>query len=182
MSHADTLKLLFPVELTGVFDDDIALEGKQLDDAQASATVLMQEMFADKAYNLLTDWERVCGLTPDADDPLQTRRDAVVRKLRELGGLSRNYFITLAASIGWTITIDELQPFMAGWGRCGDTIYDEAVRWIWRVNIPGHSVYFFRAGSSCAGERLTWWTPNAKLEELFNDLKPAHTYVIFNYN
>jgi len=28
---------------------------------------------------------------------------------------------------------------------------------------------------------LTWWIPYTALETMFNDLKPAHTYVIFNY-
>jgi uncharacterized protein YmfQ (DUF2313 family) len=182
MNNADTLKLLFPVELTGVFDDDISLEGKQLDDAQASAEVLLQEMFADKAYNLLTDWERVCGLTPDADDPLQSRRDAVIRKLRELGGLSRDYFITLAASIGWTITIDEFQPFMAGWSRCGDALNIEEARWIWQVTAADPAYYSFRSGLSCSGERLGWNPSSGALETLFNELKPAHTYVTFIYN
>lgn len=182
MSHADTLKLLFPVELTGVFDDDIALEGKQLDDAQASAEILLQEIFADKAYNLLTDWERVCGLTPGEDDPLQSRRDAIIRKLREIGGLSRDYFIALAASIGWTITIEELQPFMCGWNRCGDELNIEESIWIWRVTAADPAYYAFRAGLSCSGERLGSNPSADVLELLFNELKPAHTYVTFIYN
>jgi len=182
MKHQDTLKLLFPAELTGVFDDDIALEGKQLDAAQASADMLLQEMFPDVAYSTLADWERVCGLTPATDDTLQKRRDAVVQKLRERGGLSRSYFIALASALGWTITIEELIPFMCGWGRCGDALYVTDVRWIWRVNASGYSTYLFRAGTSGSGERLTWWAADANLETLFNDLKPAHTYVIFSYN
>lgn len=182
MNHRDTLRLLFPAELTGVFDDDTALEGKHLDTVQASAECLLDEMFADRAYNLLTDWERVCALIPDPDAPLQARRDAVVKELRERGGLSRAYFIDLAASFGWVITIDELLPFMCGWGRCGDALCIEGVRWIWRVNVSGQAAYLFRAGISAAGERLCWWIADMALEGLFNDLKPAHTYVIFNYN
>lgn len=181
MNYADTLKLLFPLELTGVFEDDIALEGGQLDNAQASAEALLKEMFADQTYALLTDWERVCGLTPAVDEPLQSRRDAVIRKLRELGGLSRPYFIALAASIGWTITIDELQPFMCGWGRCGDRLNIEDSRWIWQVNAATPSYYAFRSGLSCSGERLGWAPGAGILETLFNELKPAHTYVVFNY-
>lgn len=182
MNHADTLKLLFPLEITGVFDADIALEGQQLDAAQVSAEVLLQEMFADTAYHRLADWERVCGLQIEISDTLQMRRNAVVRKLQEVGGLSRAYFIALAASNGWIITIDELQPFMCGWGRCGDPVYAESVRWIWRVNLPGQAAYLFYAGTSAAGEPLSWWLTNAKLETLLNELKPAHTYIIFNYD
>jgi uncharacterized protein YmfQ (DUF2313 family) len=182
MNHADTLKLLFPAELTGVFADDIALEGKQLDDAQASADMLLAEMFPDAAHDTLADWERVCGLIPAVDDPLQKRRNAVALKLRERGGLSRAYFIALAATLGWTITIDELMPFQCGWNRCGDALYIVDVRWIWRVNVSGQSVYTFQAGIAATGERLCWWAAATDLETVFNNLKPAHTYVIFSYN
>ncbi len=181
MTHEDVLNLLFPVQLTGMHAADVSLEGAALDEAQTSSELLITEMFPDVAHDLLTDWERVCALIPIDDAPLQTRRNAVLKKMREIGGLSRAYFIALAASSGWTITIDELLPFMAGWGRCGDRLYEEEVRWIWRVNVSGQGAYSFRAGSSVAGERLSWWTPNIELETLLEELKPAHTVVIFNY-
>lgn len=181
MGHSETLRLLFPAEIVGVFDDDLLLEGKQLDMAQDSAEILLSEMYPDRAYDLLPDWERVCGLSPQADAPLQSRRDAVLRKLRERGGLSRAYFIDLAASFGWVITIDELSAFMAGWNRAGDPVYLEGVRWIWQINVFSGSVYSFRSGLSVAGERLAWWVENDVLEALFEDLKPAHTAVFFRY-
>ncbi len=181
MNHRDALELLFPAEIVGVFDGDIELEGKQLDTAQASADQLLTETFPDGASELLVAWERVCGLTPAADSPMQMRRNAVVKKLRELGGLSRDYFVALASSFGWTITIDEYLPLMCGWGRSGDVVYVEASRWIWRVNVIGQAVYSLRAGVSAAGERLTWWIPDDVLETLIEELKPAHTAVIFNY-
>jgi uncharacterized protein YmfQ (DUF2313 family) len=184
MVHSDVLKLLFPlpVEADGVLADDFSLEGGQLDAAQSSAEALLLEAFPDQSTALLASWERVCGIVPGDDDPLQARRDAVVRILRSIGGLSRAYFITLAAVFGWTITIDEYLPFIAGWNRCGDYLYEEHVRWIWRVNVSGKAVYPFRAGLSAAGERLTWWVPNTVLETLFEELKPAHTHAIFNYD
>jgi uncharacterized protein YmfQ (DUF2313 family) len=182
MNHNDALNLLFPIEIGGVFAADLLLEGKQLDEAQASAETLLREMYGDTAYDLLAAWERVCALMPEDDAPLQSRRDAVVKKLRELGGLSRAYFIALAASRGWTITIDEFQPFMAGINSAGDMLQEIEVIWIWRVNVSGYAVYSFRSGLSAAGERLTWWIANSELESMFNDLKPAHTAVIFNYS
>jgi len=182
MSHSDVIRLLFPVELTGVSDDDIALEGEVLDSVEAQAKELLGEMFPEKSIRCLTDWERVCGLTPAADATLQSRRDNVVRKLRERGGLSRKYFIALAAAMGYTITIEELQPFMAGWSRAGDPLYEEEVRFIWRVNVAGQALYYFRAGLSTSGERLLWWPQVTALEDLFNNLNPAHTYIIFDYS
>lgn len=181
MKHSDTLKLLFPVELGGVFDDDIKIEGKHLDAAQTSAERLLVEMFPDTTVDLIADWEDTYGLSPEADDPLQVRRAALMKKMKELGGLSRQYFIDLAASYGWTITIDELLPFMCGWSKSGDYLYIPEAIWIWRVNVQGSPVYNYRVGESCAGERLTWWPANTALESLITELKPAHTAVIFNY-
>ena len=182
MLHKNVLKLLFPIELTGDFEKDIELEGEHLDAAQTRAEELLKEMFPDQSYELLPGWERVCGLTPGSDDTLQLRREMVIKKLRELGGLSRPYFIQLAASLGYTITIEELRPFMAGIGRAGDALYIEAVIWIWRVKIAGQSLYYFKAGQSTAGERLLWWPVQTALENILNELKPAHTFIIFDYS
>lgn len=181
MNHADTLKLLFPVEITGDFAADIALEGAHLNNAQASADMLLLEIFPDAAYKTLADWERVCGLIPAVTDTIEMRRDAVIQKLCAKGGLSRKYFIDLAASLGWTITITELNSFMASWHRCGDKLYVVSARWSWQVNVFSAVAYMFRAGISCAGERLGYWKPTAQLETLFNELKPAHTFVIYKY-
>lgn len=182
MNHADLLKLLFPLDLQGSFAIDSALEGKHLDTAQASAETLQKEMFPEASLNLLSSWERVCGLTPAPDAPLQARRSQVIRKLREHGGLSRAHYIALAASLGYTITIDELLPFMTGWNRCGDPLYIDAARWIWRVRISDYPLYYCRAGQSGAGELLLWWPSQTALENLLNELKPAHTYIIFDYS
>lgn len=160
MNHEDVLKLLFPVEIGGVCGDDFALEGRRLDLAQTSAEGLLREMFPDKADALIPDFERVYALIPATGATLQERRSAVIRKIRERGGLSREYFIGLAALHGHDITIDELKPFMAGWGSAGDRVYVQGVLWIWQVNAPA------AAGTLAA---------------LFESLKPAHTAVFFNY-
>lgn len=182
MLHSEVLKLLFPVDLGGVFDDDIAVEGAALDRAQERAYDLLREIFPAGSHELLNRWERVCGLSPSDDAALQSRQADVVRKLREQGGLSRAYFVALAAAIGYTIEIEELLPFMAGWGRCGDATYVEDARWIWVVTVTNQSLYYFRAGMSVAGERLLWWPAQTILENIFNDLKPAHTYIVFAYS
>jgi uncharacterized protein YmfQ (DUF2313 family) len=183
MSHSDALNLLFPIQIENV-DKEFAVDGNYLDAAQSSADNLNAEMFPDGADSLLADWERVCGLVPAADDTVQKRQNRVITQLRALGGLSRQYFIQLAASMGYTISIQELQPFRAGKNKCGDKIYIKEVIFIWQVSTPGRSpIYKFTAGRSVSGERLGWWTINyqPELESFLQDLKPAHTCVIFNY-
>ena len=180
--HKNAHKLLFPIELGGEFEKDIELEGKHLDIAQARVDDLLKEAFPDGAYELLCCWERICGITPGADDTLQMRRDTVIRKLRELGRLDLKYFFDVAAAMGCTITVEELHPFMAGLSYAGDTLYVEESIFVWRVKISGQALYYFIAGQSVAGERLLWWPAQTALENMLNELKPAHSYIIFDYS
>ena len=180
-SNKDALRLLFPVELGGDHDADLQVDADSLDRSQVSAEVLLVEMFPDQAVATLADWERVVGIAPGPDDPLQFRRDQVVRKIRDRGGLSISYFLSLAQVLGYTVQIVEPVPFMAGWGRAGDTIYSSAIDGQWGVEISNQPIYNFRAGESAAGEPLTWWNSQTFLEDLFQDLKPAHTFVYFVY-
>lgn len=181
MSAETTLRLLLPFELGGDHAADLQVDARHLDTAQASGESLLIEMFPDQAARLLADWERVLGLKPGAEDPLQLRRDQVIRKIRERGGLSRAYFIGLAQSLGYQIEIVEPVPFMAGWGRAGDELFGQSICYQWAVRILNQPVYHFRAGVSAAGERLTWWAAQTMLEEVIQELKPAHTFVYFLY-
>lgn len=181
LTHADILKLLQPIELGGENGAENRIDGGYLDDAETAAESLINEMYPDTAYKTLSSWERVYDLVPSDGATIQSRRDAIVQKIRARGGLSRAYFIALAAVHGWTITIDEFYPSMCGWTRCGDNLCDAGSLWVWRVNVAGKSIYNARAGSSAAGERLLWWVSNSDLENLITRLKPAHTVVLFSY-
>ncbi|MRR15382.1 MAG: DUF2313 domain-containing protein [Deltaproteobacteria bacterium] len=173
MSHKDVLKLLFPLELGGVFEADTLLEGKHLDDAEASADLLLREMLPQSATDSIADWERVCGVVPDDTDTLQIRQARVVSKLRERGGLSIPHFMALAASWGYSVVIEEL---LAG----TDGLGDEGI-FRWRVTFTATPLYYFRSGQSRAGERLVYGPLASAMEGLFTDIKPAHTQVIFAY-
>ena len=181
MNHADVLKLLCPVNIEGDFAADAAIEGLHLDTSAESATGLVNEIYPDQAYETLTSWERIYILIPTDDATIQSRRDAVIQAIRARGGLSRAYFIALAAIHGWTITIDEFFPSMTGWSRFGDYLMGEEYKWLWRINASSRAIYQARAGVTAAGERLLWWLPDIDLENFFNRMKPAHTVVVFNY-
>lgn len=181
MSAETTLRQLFPIELGGDHSADLAIDGAHLDAAQRSGETLLAEIFPDQTSRLLADWERVLGIVPGADYPLQFRRELVVRKIRERGGLSRSYFIGLAAALGYTIEIIEPIPFMVGWGRIGDRMDGADVCYQWGVRILGQPVYRFRVGESAVGERLLWWRSQTLLEDIIRELKPAHTFVYFIY-
>lgn len=133
---------------------------------------------------LLSDWERVAGL-PDKcsgalEETAQGRRNALVAKLASTGGQSAAYFIEVAAALGYTVTITEFRPFRAGFSHAGDALTNGDWAFTWQVNAPGVTTISFRAGQSSAGEPLRAWG-NDTLECKINQLKPAHTIVLFAY-
>jgi uncharacterized protein YmfQ (DUF2313 family) len=72
---------------------------------------------------LLPDWERAWGLPdPCYDAPLtiDERHKALMMRMTMLGAQSREFFIGVAAQIGYTITITEYRVFVVGIDRCGD--------------------------------------------------------------
>jgi uncharacterized protein YmfQ (DUF2313 family) len=168
--------LLFPAELQGVFDADVAVEGSCLDAVEIRAVELLAESYANSAYELLERWEQVYGLPVGPDDPLQLRQSRVLQKMRELGRLDSAYFVQLAAAYGFTVWIDELHPMMAGWGYCGEELGDDDSDWCWRVWVTDSTGYYFRADESCAGECLSY-SYDQMLLDLLNELKPADTFV-----
>lgn len=187
MSYRTLLSLLLPQESYSVEQPHLAAElhaeGNALDKTAFYAKQALNGVTPFFAGDLLADWERVVGLTPAIDESYQSRLSHVLAKLSEVGGLSIPYFTQLAANMGYTITIDEFEPFRAGINRAGDTIYAEDIIWVWRVNLRNYVIpaYRFMAGLSVAGERLTMFG-DAVIENMFNDLKPAHTYVYFTYS
>jgi uncharacterized protein YmfQ (DUF2313 family) len=80
---------------------------------------------------LLPDWERNWGL-PDpcykAPQSIAERQFALVQRMTIQGAQSRAFFIEVAASIGYTITIHEYRTWVVGIDRCGDSrVYGEGV-------------------------------------------------------
>ncbi len=180
--NGEALKLLFPIPLGSEFEQALKADASSLDAAQTSAVQLLVELFPDGAHTLLTDWEHTCGVIPGDGTPLQSRREQIILKLRELGDIKAPAFVALVASLGYEITIDHLAPFMAGWNRSGDLIGTEDVWWVWLVTIKNQQVYGFRAGSSTAGEYLGWTWDASPLEQLFDDLKPADVHLYYIYS
>lgn len=156
----------------------------ELANLDARADVLSVEVNPTTTNELLTDWERTAGL-PDRcagvlEETIQGRRNALIAKLTSTGGQSKSYFIAVAAALGYEITITEYLPFRAGVSRAGDALTNGPWRFFWMVNAPEDTIIYFRAGLSAAGEALASWG-NDPLECKINQLKPAHTSLIFSY-
>lgn len=135
---------------------------------------LVNEADPRTTSDLLSDWERVAGLPDNCQGELantaQGRRAALVSKLRAQGGQTPGYYIDVAASLGYTVTITEhVETDESG-------IYST---WTVQTSVAANIVNF-RAGRSRAGERLRSWG-SSDLECKLNQLKPAHTRIQFSY-
>lgn len=143
---------------------------------------MLTEAYPLTTSELLTDWERALGLPEECEglgDTVQKRRQAVHQKLSSLGGQSPQFYIDLAASIGFEITITEFDPFCAG-DPCGDPLYGDDWAHTFQVNAAEETILYFNAGEGSAGEPLASWG-NSLLECVINRYKPAHSVVIFAY-
>lgn len=183
------LKALLPFGPAWDLDDDsVAL--KQLDAwsqefarVQACADALGEDADPRLTYELLADYERIFGLPADCmsgvSQSLEQRRNALVAQMTSMGGQSRAYFIALALSAGFTITITEFRPFNVGM-TVADPIYGEDWAYAWQVNAPLNTVTSFLVTSG-VNEALGAWGNNL-LECLITRFKPAHTIVLFAYS
>jgi uncharacterized protein YmfQ (DUF2313 family) len=173
-----------PYEATDpVLAASLAAEGKALDAAHASALVVAEAISPAGADGLwLADWERVLGL-PDvcAGGYGQTQAEriaAAVSKVRQRGGQSRAYFISVAKALGYDITIEEYAVYTCE-SACDQPICDEPWRFAWTVRAPETTIREFTCSSGCADPLASWG--NELLECVINRLKPAHTHALFAY-
>ena len=88
-----------------------------------AADLLERESDPRKTIELLPDWERNWGL-PDpcyqSPQSIAERQLALIMRMTMQGGQSREFFIAIAAQIGYTITITEYRTFVCGIDRVGD--------------------------------------------------------------
>lgn len=189
MNHQDLLSLLLPPKSydakSPLLAVELAAEGRVLDQVLWSAEQILAEADPRTCVVTLPDWERVYGL-PEPEiialgipQSIQERRAALVAKVAMLGGQSRSFFITLAARLGYSITITELHP-----QTTEDTteypVQDEQYEFIWRVNAPLATVRYQTAEDDTEMATAVWG--NGLLEAAINRYKPAHTLALFSYS
>jgi len=142
---------------------------------------LLTDAFPAAPVELLPEWEASLGL-PDpcaGESPtLQQRQMQVKARFVANGGQSVTYLTQFAALLGYTVTIDEFAPAIAGRLRAGEPANGAGWAFVWRVNLPGFTLTNFRAGDSAAGDALTVWG-NAVVQCELERVAPAHTVVLF---
>jgi uncharacterized protein YmfQ (DUF2313 family) len=108
---------------------------------------------------LLPDWERNWGLPdPCYDAPLTIaeRQLALIMRMTMVGGQSRQFFLDVAAMLGYTITISEYRVWVVGIDGCGDcrtigSLPPDPNRDQWQREL-----YDPRAGHLDQGEMSAW--------------------------
>lgn len=209
MRYLNLLRSLIPLGCYSEDDSsevrkDLAVHANALEACHVNGDDIVEdEIFPYKVDELLPHWERTYGIAPDNEIPYAARIDNLLANIRATGSLTREHFIAVAAKLSYTISIEEFEPFMAGWSEAGDEIYIEDIVYVWQINVlpvyyladgtisadgetlAGGDVmnlkaYYFEAGVSSAGDYLSFFT-NEFLESIFNKLKPAHTACVFVY-
>jgi len=161
--------------------------GVEFTRVEGRAGDLLNELDPRTTFELLENWERVLGIPDECQDiagTIQERIDAVFLKLTKRGGntMSKQFFIDLAASVGYTITIQEpgVNLFRAGISRAGDRLYGALWKYWFQVYTSTYVLGVFRAGQNMAGDRLRTFE-NSALECVIERAKPSHTNVQFFY-
>lgn len=145
------------------------------------AAALIDEADPRTTSEMLADWERVAGL-PDScvavEQSTAQRIAALVTKLTTIGGQSRAYYIALAATLGYAITITEFNEHSVD-DDVDALLYSAAWQFAWQVNAPLNTIFELSVDDSVDDPLASWG--NEALECVINRLKPAHTHVLFAY-
>lgn len=143
---------------------------------------LLSEADPARTYEMLTDWERAYGLPPAClvgiSQTIQQRRDALVAQISGIGGQSAQYFIDLAASAGYAITISNYSPWTFN-DPFSEPMYGLEWRFAWLVTAPTATVRYWTF-TDPFDEPFSYWG-NELLECLMNTYGPAEGIALFQY-
>lgn len=150
----------------------------------ASGLGLLADALPVQPVMMLPEWQATLGLPDPCAGPsptLQVAQKQVNARFVASGGQTPAYFIQVAASLGYPITITQFAPFRAGVNTAGEPAYGPSWADTWQINAPTFTIEYFVAGDSTAGDPLATWG-NTVLQCEMQRLSPAHTALIFNYS
>lgn len=166
---------------------DLILQGVALEFSRIEGRAMdaLNEMDAAGVSELVPDWEAIMelpdpclGLNPAFED----RRLAVRRRLFEVGGQSRAYFIEIAVRQGYPdATITEHRAPRMGRSRFGVAHFGTwSAQFMWTLNTGPRRRLGRRFGASFWGERFGM-NPSGALECVIRRAAPAHALEFINY-
>lgn len=156
-------------------------------DLYASAFAASVQVFPSAVSTRLADWENELGLPDPCISPASGtagRINSVRAKHASVGGSSIAYYVCLAVSLGYDITITEPTQFTCDVSECdGDhEVSDLNVHDVWVVSFAGDSLTYFRPDEGIVDETpLEGFLIPADLECIFRRSAPTHTTLVFAY-
>ena len=149
----------------GMADELSRIEGRAED--------LYDEKDVRTAVELLPEHEEDFGL-PDEGDSISTitskRQDELHAAFLNVGQQFKQFYIDIAAALGYTITIEEFTPFWSGLGGAGDPCGIQNNLFYWRVLIDLDSVTY---------------SSEVNITKLINKISksmPGHTHLLFEFS
>lgn len=181
--------------------DAFAVELCRVDDKVEDLLFQADPRQATIDEGLIEEYERLLGLpdecTPD-DQDLQDRRDQIVQKLTNIGGLSKTFYEFIGDQLGFDISVDNDVNFIVGRSRVGEaltnyfnvpftvgmTVGEQLLLVGWRyyfsATLPITAANFFEVGSNTVGDPLVEFTSEI-MECTLVKLKPAHSAIFFKF-
>lgn len=187
-AYARMLKALLPrgalwrLESDSVISRVLLAIGDELARIDTRADDFLREIHPPTTSELLADFERTYGL-PDpclGESPSTAQRVAsLLAKIASTGGQTPAYYIGIAEALGFTITIDEFHYHDVE-DDVDDPITGEEWVFTWRVNSALETVIHLSVEDT-VDDALAWFG-NEQLECVLEELKPAHTTILFAYD
>lgn len=147
------------------------------------ANGLLVDVVPTTTNDLLPEWEASLGL-PDGCAPagqsVSQRQAAVGAKWAARGGQSAAYFVSLAARLGYPITITMFAPSRFG-QPFGRPFGGEAWAHAWQVHAPTFTIQRFRFGADSFGSPFASFG-NTYLQCRLQAAAPAQTAILFSYS
>ncbi len=181
----------WPKETDSTLYQMLAFVGATFERLTARDNQVLTDAFPPTTVEMLPEWEAALGLPDPCLGPSPSDADrvaSVVAKFLGTNGLSRSAIISYAAAMGYTITIEDVTgsntatPLTAGM-TCGQPTVDYSgdPNYSWMIHAAPIVVTYAAAGSLRAGDPLATWTYSA-LECVMDEIKPAHTVLVFDYS
>jgi uncharacterized protein YmfQ (DUF2313 family) len=149
---------------------------------------LTNEMFPQTVTESIDEWDIEYGL-PSAcasgiSQTFAERKASLLAKFAGIGGQDKAYYIKIANDLGFDVTITEFNGARYTRDVYTSKQYGQTTHpFVWYINVAGvetiYATYTQDRFTSTQYSKLGIDT--TILECLINELKPAHTQVVFNY-
>jgi uncharacterized protein YmfQ (DUF2313 family) len=179
--------LLWIVKPNGVLDRLFGGFAAEMFRLHSRLCDLLRERSPLTSTELLEEWAETVGYPSECSGgvvaaDINERRSWIYRRLINRGGQTPAYFVEIAKLFGYVVNIREFSgnPFFFGSGRMGDR-FDNSASYFWTVEIVNLSPEFFLFGVNRFGDRFVEYADLFALRCIFEQLKPAHTVLSFDF-